>query len=150
MKMVWDESVIGRNRFWMKVSLDETVFGWKCHWMNPFLDESVIGWNCLLFWMKWFWTKVFLDESVFGWKCFWMKVFLDEFFFCNLDESVPNHSIISASNKNFPGNWKELVKILGPDEETESQFYWQFHRIWQSLWRPIMESLYVNTSPFRD
>ena len=25
MKMVWDESVIGRNRFWMKVSLDETV-----------------------------------------------------------------------------------------------------------------------------
>ena len=27
MKMVWDESVIGRNRFWMKVSLDETVFG---------------------------------------------------------------------------------------------------------------------------
>ena len=27
MKMVWDESVIGRNRFRMKVSLDETVFG---------------------------------------------------------------------------------------------------------------------------
>ena len=37
MKMVWDESVIGRNRFWMKVigqnrfgmkvSLDKTVFG---------------------------------------------------------------------------------------------------------------------------
>ena len=36
MKMVWDESVIGRNRdesvigrnrFWMKVSLDEPVFG---------------------------------------------------------------------------------------------------------------------------
>ena len=63
----------------MKVSLDEPVFEWKCR-----------GWNCLLFWMKWFWTKVFLDESVFGWKCFWMKVFLDEFFFCNLDQSVPN------------------------------------------------------------
>ena len=31
--------------------------------------------------MKWFWTKVFLDESVFG--CV--------FFFCNLDENVPNH-----------------------------------------------------------
>ena len=27
MKMVWDESVIGQNRFWKKVSLDETVFG---------------------------------------------------------------------------------------------------------------------------
>ena len=37
--------------------------------------------------------KVFLDESVFGRKCFWMKVFLDEFFFfCNLDESVPNRA----------------------------------------------------------
>ena len=48
MKMVWDESVIGRNHFWMKVSLDEI-------------------------WMKWFWTKVFLDESVFG---IWMKVHL--------------------------------------------------------------------------
>ena len=29
--MVWDETVIGRNRFWMKVSLDE-----------PVLDESVV------------------------------------------------------------------------------------------------------------
>ena len=39
MKMVWDESVIGRNGFWMKVS-----------WMklSSFLDEMV------------------LDESVFG------------------------------------------------------------------------------------
>ena len=52
--MVWDESVIGWNRFWMKVS-----------WMklSSLVDEMV------------------LDESVFGWKCFWMKVFLDEFFF---------------------------------------------------------------------
>ena len=25
MKMVWDESVIGRNRFWTKVFLDESV-----------------------------------------------------------------------------------------------------------------------------
>ena len=33
MKPVLDESVVGRNHFWMK-----------------------------LFWMKWFWTKVFLDE----------------------------------------------------------------------------------------
>ena len=27
MKIVWDESVIGRNRLWMKVSLDEPVLG---------------------------------------------------------------------------------------------------------------------------
>ena len=60
--MVWDENVIGRNRFWMKVSLDEPVLGWKCR-----------GWNCLLFWMKWFWTKEFLEESVFE---IWMKVYL--------------------------------------------------------------------------
>ena len=39
--------------------------------------------------------EMVLDESVFGSKCFWMKMFLeflDEFFFCNLDESVPNRS----------------------------------------------------------
>ena len=34
MKIVWDESDIGRNRFWMKVSLDEIV---------SVLDESVFG-----------------------------------------------------------------------------------------------------------
>ena len=39
MKMVWDESVIGRNQFWMKVSLDEPVFGWKCSWTKVFWDE---------------------------------------------------------------------------------------------------------------
>ena len=27
MKPVLDESVVGRNHFWMKMSLDETVFG---------------------------------------------------------------------------------------------------------------------------
>ena len=50
MKMVWDESVIGRNRFWMKVSLDEPVFWMKVSWMklSSLLDEMV------------------LDESVFG------------------------------------------------------------------------------------
>ena len=37
--MVLDESVVGRKRFWMKVSLDETV------WMklSSVLDESVLG-----------------------------------------------------------------------------------------------------------
>ena len=52
MKKVWDETVIGRNHFWMKVSLDEPVFGWLS------------------------WTKVFVDESVFF--RIWMKVYLTE------------------------------------------------------------------------
>ena len=116
MKMVWDESVIGRNRFWMKVSLDETVFEWKCHWMNPFLDESVVDEIVFSFGRKCFWTKVFLDEGVFGW------VF---FFFCNLDESVPNRNqsiqvaalnplFVLASptdNKMWRVLWKFSVKI---------------------------------------
>ena len=46
MKPVLDESVIGRNHFWMK---------W--FWMKVFLDESVV------------------DESCFGRKCFWMSFF---------------------------------------------------------------------------
>ena len=56
MKPVWDESVVGRDHFWMKVSwmklsavldemvLDESVFGRECFWMSFFfsnLDESV-------------------------------------------------------------------------------------------------------------
>ena len=50
MKPVLDESVVGRNHFWMKVSLDETVFWMKMSWMklSSVLDEMV------------------LDESVFG------------------------------------------------------------------------------------
>ena len=89
--MVWDETVIGWNRFWTKMSLDKTIFGWKCqtgfgrkcHWTKPFLDESVIGWT--RFWMKVSWMKLssvldemVLDESVIGWNRVWMKVFLDE------------------------------------------------------------------------
>ena len=49
MKPVLDESVVGRNHFWMKVSLDEIVW-MKVSWMklSAVLDEMV------------------LDESVFG------------------------------------------------------------------------------------
>ena len=47
--------------------------------MKPFLDEIVVDEivNCV-------------GRKVCGRKCFWTKVFLDEFFFCELDESVPN------------------------------------------------------------
>ena len=59
-------------------------------------------------------------------------------------------SIVSVQNKNFSGNWKDLTEVLGADEETKSQLHWQFLGIWQSLRTPILKSLYVNTSPFRD
>ena len=49
MKPVLDENVIGRNHYWMKVSLDKPVL-MKVSWMklSSVLDEMV------------------LDESVFG------------------------------------------------------------------------------------
>ena len=59
-------------------------------------------------------------------------------------------TIISVQNKNFPGNRKELTKVLGAYVETKSHLQRQFPRIWQCLWRFILESLYVNTSPFRN
>ena len=38
MKMVWDESVIGRNRFWI-----ESVIERNRLWMKVSLDEPVLG-----------------------------------------------------------------------------------------------------------
>ena len=58
--------------------------------------------------------------------------------------------ILSVKNKNFSGNGEVLTKVLGADEETKTHLHWQFPRIWQSLWRPILVSLYVDTLPFRD
>ena len=68
-KPVLDENVIGRNRFWMKVSWMRlsSVLDESCFWMRVFLDESF------------FWMKVFLDESVFWMSFFfaiWMTVYL--------------------------------------------------------------------------
>ena len=57
------------------------------------------------------------------------------------------NSIIHVQNKNFSGNRKEPSKVLGADGKTQSHLHCQFPRIWQGLWRPILESLYVNTSP---
>ena len=51
-----------------------------------------------------------------------------------------------CQTKNISGNVKELAKVLGADEETQSHLWWQFPRIWQILWKPILESLYVNTT----
>ena len=59
-------------------------------------------------------------------------------------------SSVSVQNKNFTGNSKKLAKVLGARKEACSHLHWQFPRIWQSLWRSILKSLYVNTSPFRN
>ena len=45
---------------------------------------------------------------------------------------------------------KGLTKVLGADAGTKSHLPWQFPRIWKSLWRLILVSLFVNASPFRD
>ena len=49
-------------------------------------------------------------------------------------------------NRNFPGNVEEHTKVLGVDKETKSHLSWQFFGIWKSLWRPFVESLYVDTT----
>ena len=46
--MVWDETVIGWNRFWTKMSkLDESVL-WKCFWMSFFFLQ--FGWKWQYVW----------------------------------------------------------------------------------------------------
>ena len=39
------------------------------------------------------------------------------------------------------------MKFLGADEETKSHLHWQFLGIRQSLWRSLLESLHVDTTP---
>ena len=60
------------------------------------------------------------------------------------DMATRMDSTMPVQNKNFSWNRKEVTKVLGADEETESHLLCQFPRIWQSLWRPIQESLYVD------
>ena len=59
-------------------------------------------------------------------------------------------SILSVQNENFTGSRKELAKVLGASQETKIRLHWQFPGIWQSWWRPIVESLHVNASPFKN
>ena len=51
--------------------------------------------------------------------------------------------VISVQNKNFSGNTKELG---APNRKPEVIVHWQFIGIWQSLWRSLLESLYVDTT----
>ena len=64
--MSLDETSFGRKCHWTKPFLDESVIGWNRFWMkvswmklSSVLDEMV------------------LDESVFGRKCFWMSLFFE-------------------------------------------------------------------------
>ena len=58
-------------------------------------------------------------------------------------------TILPMQNKNLPGDPEEPNEVLGADEETKSHSQWQFLRIWQILWRIILESLYVNSRQIR-
>ena len=50
----------------------------------------------------------------------------------------------------FQETEKSLQKFLEPMKKPKVIYTKQFLRIWQSLWRCILESLYVHTSPFRN
>ena len=59
-------------------------------------------------------------------------------------------TIASVQNKIFSGNRKELTKVSQAVSQAESQLYGQFPGIRQSLWRFVLESLYIYASPFRN
>ena len=59
-------------------------------------------------------------------------------------------SISPVQNENFPGDGKEFTTVSRAVGKAESHLQWQFVGMWQILWRLIMESLYFNTSLFRD
>ena len=86
-------------------------------------------------------------------RCSWWRVWISkQSSICCRGRRFGNSmdSILSVQNKNFSRNRQELAKVLGADVETKSHLHWQFHRNWPSLWRSFLESLYVNTSPFRN
>ena len=56
-------------------------------------------------------------------------------------QDLVTHWIQSCPCKtNFAGNWKEIAKVLGTFQGTESQLHWQFLGIRQSLRRSLVES----------
>ena len=58
--------------------------------------------------------------------------------------------VVSVQNKNFTKNPEKLAKFLGARLEAESHLHWQFLGIRQSLWRSLLESLHVYTTPIRN
>ena len=64
--------------------------------------------------------------------------------------SHPMDPGISVQNQNFPRNTKWLAKVPGAREETQSHLHWQFLGTRRSLWRSLLESLHVYTTPIGD
>ena len=62
----------------------------------------------------------------------------------------PVVTVLPVQNKIFPGDPEEPHEVPGAENETKSDLHWQFLGIWQSLWRFILESLYVNTTQIRN
>ena len=62
----------------------------------------------------------------------------------------PMDPVVSVHNKNFSGNPEKFAKVPGTREETKSHLHWQFLGIRQSLWRSLLESLHVHTTPIGD
>ena len=65
---------------------------------------------------------------------------------CGTRLGNPVVTILPTQNKNFSGHPEELTEVPGADKETTSHLHWELLRIWQVLWRIILESLYVNTT----
>ena len=57
---------------------------------------------------------------------------------------------VSVQKQNFTRNPGKIAKVPGTREETKSRIHWQFLGIRQSLWRSLLESLHVYTTPIGD
>ena len=57
---------------------------------------------------------------------------------------------LSVQNNYFTRNARKSSKKKRTKEQSERHLWWHFTGMWQSLWRSILESLYINTSPFRN
>ena len=65
----------------------------------------------------------------------------------------PSHPMdpgVFVQKQNFTRNPEKLAKVPGTREETKSHLHWQFLGIRQSLWRSLLESLHVYTTPIGD
>ena len=57
---------------------------------------------------------------------------------------------VSVQKQNFTRNPEKLAKVPGTRKEAKSHLHWQFLGIRQSLWRSLLESLHVYTTPIGD
>ena len=74
---------------------------------------------------------------------------------CESQNSYPYAVVVKDWQLNGFNHFRAKQKLnfeksLEPTKKPKNHSYSQFTRIWQSLWRHILDSLYDNTSPFRD